>query len=309
MSYKLVDRVLKESKYKGIKKLILVTIARYASGNEDDNEAFPSQATLADEVGIGERQLAKYTHDLSSGEDCELDIKEVGNGHRSTRYHLNFRSVEPSLPPPPPPALVPAAEPVPAESTPGPLSTTTQGGYTDPPNQLLNQPFNQKNLPTEAVGEKNSPISLDKNLNSPPSILILTEEDRAAILKREEEHKARIREALDKGIKRFAGKVRADLTWVPEELMPLIEMFVDTSKIIPIKSDYAFWIKETREQIEAGIRPRDIKAAVQYAREQGMTIKSPKSITVFARDSLAKHKAEMDSMEGSSRNSDGSYNL
>lgn len=97
-------------------------------------------------------------------------------------------------------------------------------------------------------------------------------------------------------LKRFEAKRNgsADLSWVAEHLRPLAAAFCQASDIIPVKSDRKFWYKALDDQWERGLRPEFVTKAIYAMRHDGLTVKTPASVTAIAVDLQAKARAAQD---------------
>lgn len=92
-------------------------------------------------------------------------------------------------------------------------------------------------------------------------------------------------------LKKFQAKQErgeADLAQIEEYLWPLAKAFVDGSGIQPVKMDAKYWNKVLNEQWERGIKPEFITKAIKKMRNDGLSIKSPASVTAIANDLQAK---------------------
>jgi hypothetical protein len=85
-------------------------------------------------------------------------------------------------------------------------------------------------------------------------------------------------------------KGKADLSWLPESLRPLAQAFITATDIQPLPGERSGWHKSVMDQWEMGILSVTIPKAVKKLRSEGMTIKSPFSVTATARDLQAKKK-------------------
>jgi hypothetical protein len=72
------------------------------------------------------------------------------------------------------------------------------------------------------------------------------------------------------------------------EIRAMQDAFTEATNIQPIKSDYAKWTKEIKGQIERGLCPDDIKAAIAQMRKDNLTISWPGAVTKVAVDLHAK---------------------
>jgi len=104
-----------------------------------------------------------------------------------------------------------------------------------------------------------------------------------------EEAKARTRAALERSHKKHlafvgAGLTNVDLSFVPERLLPYAERFVMRFGRCPTKNEQSYWLQAWDEQIQIGLTPDYLDKAFDAMRNDGLTIKSPASLTSIAWD-------------------------
>lgn len=101
-------------------------------------------------------------------------------------------------------------------------------------------------------------------------------------------------------LRKFEAKKNGghDLSWVADHLRPLAQAFCTASDIHPVKADHKFWYKVLDDQWERGLRPEFVTKAVQNMRHDGLTIKSPASVTGIAMDLQAKAGSKSDEFLG-----------
>ena len=71
----------------------------------------------------------------------------------------------------------------------------------------------------------------------------------------------------------------------PADVIDFLTPFVEVFKRVPAEQEKSAWIKEARKWIQMGVRPEDVRPMYKHTKGEGLTIKSPFSIT-FAYDAL-----------------------
>lgn len=102
-----------------------------------------------------------------------------------------------------------------------------------------------------------------------------------------EEYRRRLQGALQRHGERTKGrdpKIVSYIASLPEDLRDLAEAFCDGFRRAPISRERSFWIKSFREQIEMGLDADMIRKAIAKMDNDGLTIKSPASVTAVADD-------------------------
>jgi len=85
------------------------------------------------------------------------------------------------------------------------------------------------------------------------------------------------------------SKKNNPLDGYPVEVVPYLDAFIEVFKRNPAVSEKAFWIKTAREWRSIGVKAEDVSGMYALAKEKGLTVKSPASIT-FAFDEMRTHK-------------------
>ena len=106
-----------------------------------------------------------------------------------------------------------------------------------------------------------------------------------------DQYKKRIRDTLSKVGERERDRENAGtetyLVTVPEHVRELARVFLNYKSRPPLKSEDKFWRSSWDEQYELNITPDAVKRAIEQMKNDGLTIKSPKSVTGIAEE-LAK---------------------
>jgi hypothetical protein len=142
MSYKITDRIWKDSESKGISRLVLLALAKFAN---DDGIAWPSQETLRDLSRCSLRSVRDAIRSLV--ESGELEIVEQGGaipgkGHSSTVYRVR---------------VITEAE---SASVPGRICGSPRQNLPQSPAE--NDTTGRQNLPPNLSGESVSEYIIDK---------------------------------------------------------------------------------------------------------------------------------------------------
>lgn len=101
----------------------------------------------------------------------------------------------------------------------------------------------------------------------------------------------RAKDAMDRGIERHNGK--PDLSWLPENLLPLGETFCEVSNLKPTdKRSHSYWIKELNIMWARGVTQEIMEAAINRMRQVPLLIKDPGSVVSTALDIIAKKQTD-----------------
>lgn len=103
------------------------------------------------------------------------------------------------------------------------------------------------------------------------------------------------RQSLEKFQERTNGEDRELIDFlasIPEGLTDLARAFCKGFRRVPLKSEKGWWIKDWKIQNELGLLPTHIQWAFEKANVDGLTIKSPGSLTALA------EKAKRDQIPG-----------
>jgi hypothetical protein len=93
-------------------------------------------------------------------------------------------------------------------------------------------------------------------------------------------------------------KIEEFLKKVPEDTRDLAKAFCYEHGRAPTKKESAYWRKGWNEQAKIGITPRAIQLAYQEMIRDGLTIKSPNSVTAVA-ETIQRRDISLDSASGS----------
>lgn len=125
------------------------------------------------------------------------------------------------------------------------------------------------------------------------AIFLETEEDENGELHakaRNAQYKLKLQDAMERGAARNKNPQIANfLNEIPENLRSLAEAFCESFGRPPLgKPEKSFWIKSWQRQKVLGIRPDHVRAGLVKASKEGLTIKSPESVTALAEDIMRK---------------------
>ena len=102
-----------------------------------------------------------------------------------------------------------------------------------------------------------------------------------------EQRKERTRKAANKFGENSQGKNREIETYlskVGEHVRPLARVFCEYKSRPPTKKENSYWRKAWEDQYEIGLKPENITMAIDKMNKDGLTIKSPESVTAIAED-------------------------
>lgn len=103
----------------------------------------------------------------------------------------------------------------------------------------------------------------------------------------EEQARESIRQALGRADERSKTH-QTDLSFVREGVRELANVFVNHFGRGPLPKEKAYWIREFDCWAQLSLTPRDIESAMATMTRQGLSIKSPQSVTAMAWDGVRK---------------------
>ena len=92
-----------------------------------------------------------------------------------------------------------------------------------------------------------------------------------------------VKERIAEAIRRYEESADRKTVAYPADVEPYLTSFVSEFKREPAKQELGHWIQVARQWIDMGVRPEQVKRMYKYARDKGLPMKSPASIT-FAYD-------------------------
>lgn len=288
MSVKVMDKVW-DSDLPNNEKFVLLCYADL--GNHEGTSIFPSIGYVAWLTGYGERQIQYITKSLvKRGILLQVGWSGLGTWKGTKVYKIEI-------------SALPTREPyIPKEKDNLFTSLINRGAISAPPtgrgaisakrgaisakrgaeNNTL-PVSNPLEYPLETLAPKNG---AGVEGDTPESLGFVKQNNYGlAHVMTVDERKARTLAAMQRGAAKHANEA-GDWGWLDERLRPLAEAFLDKvgDKYKPAKKEQSLWRMELNNWIRIPLTISDIVNAVDYMREEGLTIKGPQSITGIARD-------------------------